>query len=98
MEDRFQDPKHIKWAKDVKERDDYTCQICGVTDAYLNSHHKDSWDWCVDGRYNVDNVQLTTKTPAKPSGNSNGSPCLPAAIRPSQDKPFGVSFPSLAVG
>lgn len=51
MEDRFQDPKHIKWAKAIKERDNYMCQICGTTDAYLNSHHLDSWDFFIEKRF-----------------------------------------------
>ena len=55
VEDRFKDPKHIKWAKAIKERDDYMCQICGTTDTYLNSHHLDSWDFFVEKRFNQDN-------------------------------------------
>lgn len=52
---RFEDPTHIAWAKKVKERDGFTCQICGDTNAYLNSHHCNSWDLFIDERFNVDN-------------------------------------------
>ena len=52
---RFEDPDHIKWAKAVKERDFYECQICGQSGGYLNSHHKNSYDIFVKDRFNVDN-------------------------------------------
>ena len=55
MEDRFQNPKHIKWAKDVKDRDNYMCQICGKTDIYLNSHHLDSYDTFIEKRFDESN-------------------------------------------
>lgn len=33
-------PEQIKWAKDVKDRDKYTCQKCGnKSGGNLNSHH-----------------------------------------------------------
>lgn len=56
--DRFRDPKHIEWAKAVKERDNYRCQICfefGLQnfDKELHSHHKNSWDWCVEERFEL---------------------------------------------
>lgn len=55
MEDRFEDPRHIKWAKLVKKRDNYTCQICNATNIYLNSHHKNSYDFFESQRFDVDN-------------------------------------------
>ena len=55
MYDRFQDPKHIKWAKAVKRRDKFTCQVCGTRNTYLNSHHKNSWDTFEDQRFDVHN-------------------------------------------
>jgi len=60
--DRLNDPRHIKWAKIVKARDDYTCQICDTTNTYLNSHHKNSWDMFENERFKVDNgVTLCVK-------------------------------------
>lgn len=45
MNDRFSDPAHIEWAKKVKERDDYTCQVCRDGNN-LHSHHMYNWaDW-----------------------------------------------------
>ena len=55
MYDRFEDPKHIYWAKKVKQRDRFTCQICGDTNTYLNSHHLMSWNRFVDQRFDVSN-------------------------------------------
>lgn len=55
MYDRFQDPRHIKWAKLVKKRDNYTCQICGAKNTYLNSHHKNSYDFFESQRFDVQN-------------------------------------------
>jgi len=53
--DRFKDPKHIDWAKKVKKRDDFICQICGATNTYLNSHHCNSWDTFENQRFDIDN-------------------------------------------
>lgn len=53
--DRFEDPKHIAWAKAVKARDNYTCQVCEASEVYLHSHHCNSWDFFVDERFDVDN-------------------------------------------
>lgn len=52
---RDDDERFVKWAKKVKKRDDYTCQICGAKNTYLNSHHMNSWNWAINERYNIDN-------------------------------------------
>lgn len=31
--------EYINWAKNIKERDNYTCQICGITKAFFHSNH-----------------------------------------------------------
>ena len=62
MEDRFEDPRHIKWAKLVKQRDNFTCQICNATNTYLNSHHKNSYDFFESQRFDVNNgITLCSK-------------------------------------
>ena len=53
--DRFKDPKHIKWAKAVKSRDNYSCVICGKNNVYLHSHHLNSWDKFPEQRFLVEN-------------------------------------------
>jgi len=37
------DKKLILWRNSVFERDNYTCQKCGVKNCYLEAHHKKSW-------------------------------------------------------
>lgn len=53
--DRKDDFYFIKWAKQVKIRDHFTCVICGRRGVLLNAHHMNSWDWCVEERYDLDN-------------------------------------------
>ena len=55
MVNRFEDDRHIKWAKAVKQRDNYTCQICGREGVKLHSHHLDSYDTHPNVRYSVEN-------------------------------------------
>lgn len=35
----YQTDKHIKWARKVKQRDNYTCQDCLASDLKLHAHH-----------------------------------------------------------
>ena len=53
--DRFKDPYHIKWAKSVKERDSFICQLCGESGGILHSHHMNSWDFFEKERFDIDN-------------------------------------------
>lgn len=53
--DRKDDYYFIKWAKQVKIRDHFTCQICGRRGVLLNAHHMNSWDAYIDERYDIDN-------------------------------------------
>jgi len=55
MYDRSDDKRAVRWAKKVKERDNFTCQICLRADVYLNSHHMNSWDMFVKERYDLGN-------------------------------------------
>ena len=54
-DDRSDDKEFERWAKAVKVRDNFTCAICEKRGVYLESHHLNSWDWCVDDRYSIDN-------------------------------------------
>ncbi|MCK9371227.1 hypothetical protein M0R04_15045 [Candidatus Dojkabacteria bacterium] len=31
--------KYLEWARKIKERDNFTCQICGTTKAFFHSNH-----------------------------------------------------------
>jgi len=59
-EDRRKQKNHWGWqnemTKRVFERNNYTCVVCGHRGGELAAHHKDSWDWCVEGRYDMGNV------------------------------------------
>ena len=55
MDDRLSDPRHIKWAKAVKERDCYECQVCGGSGGVLHSHHCNSFDVFVKERFDIEN-------------------------------------------
>lgn len=48
---RSNDKRHVKWAKEIKERDDFTCQICLAEGVKLHSHHLNSYSWSVADRY-----------------------------------------------
>lgn len=47
--------KYSAWRKAVFERDDYTCQICGIRGSELNAHHIKRWSTNVNERYQLDN-------------------------------------------
>lgn len=55
MYERLKDPLHVKWAKAVKQRDNYICQICGKYGVMLNSHHLNSYDFFENQRYDINN-------------------------------------------
>ena len=45
-----------KWAIRVKERDNYTCQICGNSPSgKLNLHHLNAWKSFPEQRFDLDN-------------------------------------------
>lgn len=44
-----------QWRKAVFERDDYTCQMCGIRGAYLEADHIKPWCTHPDLRYDLDN-------------------------------------------
>ena len=55
MYNRFEDPEYIDWAKQVKARDNYVCQICGREGGWLNSHHLNSYNMFIQQRLDIDN-------------------------------------------
>ena len=62
-EDRRKQKNHWGWQNRVTlgvfKRDDYTCVVCRRRGGELAAHHKDSWDWCVKGRYDMGNIDTT---------------------------------------
>ena len=60
--DRFNDPRHIEWAKKVKQRDKFTCRVCGAQKVYLHSHHLNAFAYFVEDRFNIANgITLCSK-------------------------------------
>jgi len=43
------------WRKQVYEKNDYTCQTCGVVGGDLNAHHLNGWHWFEEGRFDIEN-------------------------------------------
>lgn len=39
----------------VMSRDNYTCQCCGQQHKDIQVHHLDSWDWCIERRFDETN-------------------------------------------
>lgn len=52
---RQNDPKYRDWRKAVYERDNYTCQFCGVRGTQLNADHIKPWSLFPDLRYDLEN-------------------------------------------
>lgn len=55
MYERWNDAAAVEWAKQIKARDNYTCQLCRRYGIPLNSHHLNSWDAFEDQRYDLNN-------------------------------------------
>jgi hypothetical protein len=53
--DRKDDYGYIRWAQDVKRRDNYACVICNRKGVALNSHHLNAWASFPAERYDVQN-------------------------------------------
>ena len=47
--------KYVEWARLVKERDKYTCQICGKVGGDLHSDHIKPFALYINLRFNLDN-------------------------------------------
>lgn len=55
MYERWNDPQAVEWSRQIKVRDNYTCQLCSRYGIPLNSHHLNSWDLFVNQRYDLNN-------------------------------------------
>ena len=44
-----------KWSKQIKERDNFTCDICGQKHGGLVSHHLNAWRDYKEQRYDLEN-------------------------------------------
>lgn len=55
IDDRKNDTAHLRWAALCKQRDNFSCVICGRRGIYLEAHHKNSYSAFPDERYDLDN-------------------------------------------
>lgn len=53
--DRFNDKDHVEWAKNVKIKFNYICDVCGKYGVPLHSHHLNSYDTFINQRYDMNN-------------------------------------------
>jgi hypothetical protein len=61
--DRRYDPLIHKFRREVFNRDNYKCVMCGVgRSGTLNAHHKDGFNWREDRRYDINNGATLCKT------------------------------------
>lgn len=48
-------PEYYDWIKNVKNRDDFTCEICKYKGEDIVAHHLDGYSWCKERRTDIDN-------------------------------------------
>jgi len=65
--------EYKRWRKTVFERDNYTCQYCGVRGGRLNADHKVPWSISREKRFDLDNGQtLCVKCHSEKTAKENG--------------------------
>ena len=59
----YNDPEYKKWRKNIKKRDNHTCQWPGcICKNKLHAHHINKWSDFPGLRYNIDNGITLCKT------------------------------------
>ncbi|MFA5071929.1 MAG: HNH endonuclease [Candidatus Pacearchaeota archaeon] len=60
--------EYVEWRKKVFERDNYTCQKCGLQ-TYIEAHHIKRWSLYPELRYDVNNGITLCKNPCHKEAN-----------------------------
>ena len=58
----YHSTEYKKWHNDVFERDNFTCQLCGIKGGYLHAHHVKSFSHFPDLRFVLSNGLTLCKT------------------------------------
>lgn len=51
---KFNGGSQQRWSRKIKERDDFSCKICGNS-AIIEAHHLNSYKWDINNRGNLEN-------------------------------------------
>lgn len=51
----IRDKKYLQWVSDIFQRDNWTCQTCGIRGVYLEVHHIKSWAKYPKFRFKLNN-------------------------------------------
>ena len=62
--------EYRQWRKEVFERDNFKCQMCGAYGVKLNAHHIQRFADCVDGRFEISNG-ITLCVPCHKNAHKN---------------------------
>lgn len=68
----YSDLRYNLWRESVFQRDDWTCQGCGVRGGYLEAHHIKSWAIFPELRFELENGQTLCKPCHKLTDNYAG--------------------------
>jgi hypothetical protein len=70
--DKHMGPEYKQWRSDVFERDNWTCQTCGIRGTNLEAHHIKSWAKFPELRYELSNGVTLCKECHKLTENFKG--------------------------
>jgi 5-methylcytosine-specific restriction endonuclease McrA len=58
---REDDEEFQEWAREVKIRDEFTCQICDTKGGIIEAHHLNAWNAFPEQRFDVGNGRSLCK-------------------------------------
>lgn len=64
--------ENVVWRRAVFEKNDFTCQRCGTKGDSLQAHHLNGYNWCLEGRFDINNGITLCKKCHTDFHNKNG--------------------------